>query len=78
MDVPFSDSTISGSGGWEFEQGASIEGTLTLRFEQARASLEVRTRRDLSGDVRLLVNDPGSDEEELEYLKEGGCELESR
>ncbi|MFI6159367.1 hypothetical protein ACIA59_05410 [Micromonospora haikouensis] len=78
VDVPFADSAISGSGSWEFGQGASVEGVLTLRFEQARASLEVRTRRDLSGALRLLVNDPESDEEELQYLKEGSCGLESR
>ncbi|MEV5817701.1 hypothetical protein ABUL04_19240 [Micromonospora harpali] len=78
MDVPFADSAISGSGSWEFGQGASVEGVLILRFEQARASLEVRTRRDLSGALRLLANDPESDEEEVSYQKEGGCGLESR
>lgn len=72
-DVPFDESTVSGHGSWEFGQGASIEGILTLRFREARTSLEVRTRRNWVGDLRLLVSDFSGGDEELQYLKEDGC-----
>ncbi|MCW3844797.1 hypothetical protein ONA70_32430 [Micromonospora yasonensis] len=71
-DVPFDDSERSGSGGWEFEQGAAIEGRLMLRFRETRTSMEVRTRRNLGGDLHLRVID-NSDDQYLEYRKDSGC-----
>ncbi|MFC0007274.1 hypothetical protein [Micromonospora siamensis] len=71
-DVPFGDSARSGSGGWEFAQGASLEGVLMLRFREDRTSLEVRTRRSLNGKLSLRAA-TDTEDEYIEYRKITGC-----